>query len=368
MLKLYKILFVVLCACVVGTACRANTESDDYLSFLQASEQIKNLDEGDESVAVMNDSKQLKALLEKLNWGESEDSERREIYQKLQSAVQSFEAEENAENSQSIDEKKQKLQEAKDEENSLVNRTIGALGIGATGIGGMQLASGLAEKQADEDAEQSMKAYLATFICKYGDKRVQGGTMNVELPGGNDLLPLVTEYRKLASDLKLRKEALELMPGIESEIINDKAVSGLYDDENLTRSDGVYTSLARALTDASSKDAADWEAQKQEAQDKIKKGATIAAVGAVGSLLANLAFNSSKRGVVVGEIKKVNYDVRDLLTQALDNCNATILDAKLKIEEGTDDFSEADRATIQNMGYLSGIDDLEQLQGHILCN
>ena len=365
---IHKFLFVCLCACFIGTGCYANADTDDYSEYLYASEQLKELDNGDDSVVVINDTKQLKALLENINWAESKDTERRTIYKKLQDMVQKLDDAQEENNQQEIDKKKQELQNAQDAEKSLANRTIGALGIGATGIGGMQLASGLAEQQADQDAEQAMRAYLATFTCQYGDNQVAGGTTDVELPGGNELMALVGQYTQLAADLKLRKQALGIAPGIESERIIDKANSGLYDDEGLDTVDGAYTSVARALTDTNSADAAEWEEQKQKTQEKIKTGATVAAVGAVGSLLANLTLNSAKRGIIAKEAKKINADVRDLLNEALDNCNAAILDAKLKIEDGTDDFSDADKAAIKDMEYLSSFDDLKQLQGHILCN
>ena len=50
-------------------------------------------------------------------------------------------------------------------EQSFANRMLGAAAIGAGGIGGMMLASGLAEMSADAAAEQDMAAYLATFKC-----------------------------------------------------------------------------------------------------------------------------------------------------------------------------------------------------------
>ena len=53
-------------------------------------------------------------------------------------------------------------------EQSLANRMLGAAAIGAGGIGGMMLASGIAEQRADADAERDMAAYLATFKCNYG--------------------------------------------------------------------------------------------------------------------------------------------------------------------------------------------------------
>ena len=75
-------------------------------------------------------------------------------------------------------------EEAKSREQSTANKMLTAATMAATGIGGMQLAQGLAEQKADAEAEAAMKAYLATFTCKYGNNHVNGGDMDVELPGG----------------------------------------------------------------------------------------------------------------------------------------------------------------------------------------
>jgi hypothetical protein len=147
----------------------------------------------------------------------------------------------------------------------------------ATGLGGMQLASGLAEQKADEEAETAMRAYLATFTCEYGDKRFAGGESAIELPGANILTPLVMEYKALAADLKARKAALGMQPGIESEEIIDVATAGLYDDENVGKTGGAYTSLSRALSGDETA-AAEWNAQREESAQKIKTGATVGGV------------------------------------------------------------------------------------------
>lgn len=216
------------------------------------------------------------------------------------------------------EEKEKKLNELRDnakamkeKEQSTENKLLGAAGIGATGIGGMQLASGLAEKNADEDAEMTMKAYLATFTCRYGEKRVAGGEVDIELPGGNELVSLYSEYVTLANDLKVRKQALGVKPGIESEAILDGATTGLYDDVGTGKTSGAYASLARALQDPNGEDAKLWAAQKQEAADKIKKGAITAGVGAVGSLVGNLIINSKAPKEKSAEIKRKYSKLED---------------------------------------------------------
>lgn len=139
---------------------------------------------------------------------------------------------------------------AKSREQSTANKILGAAAIGIGGIGGMKLMSGMAEQSADTTAEADMRAYLATFVCDYGQGRnIKGGDKNIEMPGGNDLISTANEYRALAADLKVRKTALGTQPGIESEVIYDIAETGLYDNMGVGRQSGAYTSLSRTLSD-----------------------------------------------------------------------------------------------------------------------
>lgn len=216
------------------------------------------------------------------------------------------------------EEKEKKLNELrdnakamKDKEQSTENKLLGAAGIGATGIGGMQLASAISEQNADQDAEMAMKAYLATFTCKYGDKRVNGGEVDVALPGGNELVSLYTEYVTLANDLKVRKNALGIKPGIEAEAILDSATTGLYDDVGVGKTSGAYASLARALQDPEGEDAKMWAAQKEETAKKLKTGAITAGVGAVGSLIGNLAINAKAPKEKSADIKRKYSKLQD---------------------------------------------------------
>ena len=187
------------------------------------------------------------------------------------------------------------LEQLKANETSLTNKTIDAGGIGVTGTGAMMTASALSEQAADSNIEKEMAAYLATFRCEYGSgKSVRGGENEVELPGGNDMFNLYAQYATLANDLKIRKESLGIKPGIESEIIIDKADTGLYDDVGTGIIAGSYVSVARALMNPTGADAIAWNAQKEETAEKLRTGIQVAATGAVGSLLANMKYNREK--------------------------------------------------------------------------
>ncbi len=217
-----------------------------------------------------------------------------------------------------IDKLKDNAQKMKEKEQSTENKLLGAAGIGATGIGAMQMLSASAEQSADQDAEAAMRAYLATFHCNYGmGKNIAGGEKQVELPGGNELVGLYAEYVNLANDLKVRKNALGMRAGIESESILDSATSGLYDDIALGKTSGAYTSLARAIMDPTGPDAIAWAAQKSDSADKLKTGAITAGIGALGSLAGNLAINSgdakkNKVNDIIAEFDKKKKIFQDL--------------------------------------------------------
>ena len=196
------------------------------------------------------------------------------------------------ESQKKIDELQKNADAMRETEQSTANKLLGGASIAATGIGGMQLASAIAENRADDAAERDMAAYLATFRCDYGAGRnIMGGETDVQLPGGNNLIESKQQFMELAADLKTRKDALEMTPGIESEVILDSATMGLYDDESLGITDGAYTSLSRALSDPDGADAAEWAQQRSDTKSQLTTGAVMAGVGIVGGVVGNLLIN-----------------------------------------------------------------------------
>ena len=189
-----------------------------------------------------------------------------------------------------------KYEDAKANEQSLANRTLTAVTTAATGIGGMELAQGLAEQKADKDAEMAMDAYIATMRCEYGNgKSVKVGTAEIELPGGNDpeMMKLRNEYFTLAQSLKERKEALGMKPGIESEIVLNKAQMGLYDDENTGITSGVYASLYRAKM-GNETDQAKLQEMKDASKKRVIGGAIAVGAGIVGGIVGNQIINGKR--------------------------------------------------------------------------
>lgn len=345
--KIHKFLFLILCACVVGTGCYA----DDVSDIIRDSKRLSSAQQGDKSAEIFDDIDYLKSLLESFDWANSSDPQRRELYKKLENTVREIEDAETDTDQDALDEKRADAKAAKEREQSTANKLLGGATMGAMGLGGMELASALSEKQVMEDAEQTMKAYLATFTCRYADDGiVRGGEVDIELPGGNELLPLVTEYKQLAADLKARKQALDIAPGIETEEIIDKANSGLYDDESTGTTDGVYTSVSRALQNENSEDAKEWAADKEAIDKKIKTSTTVVAVTAVASIAANLAINNKKKTEVASRADTTRKEVRNILDEIIKNCNAEI------------EASDSD-----NVHLLTGYEDLGELEGHPIC-
>lgn len=209
----------------------------------------------------------------------------------------------------------------KEIENSFENRMLGATGMATMGIGGMQLATAMTEDRADEAAEQQMKAYLATFSCTYADgKRFSGGETAIELPGGNELINLYSEYVGLANDLKTRKEALGLRAGIESQSILDNATSGLYDDIATGKTSGAFTSLARALSDPNGADAAAWAAQREETAKQKKTALATIGIGAVATVAGNLLINRNnekeRSAEILEKYEEATKGIDSILKQA----------------------------------------------------
>ena len=187
----------------------------------------------------------------------------------------------------------ERYNEAKENEQSLANRTLTAATTAATGLGMMTAASARAEQKADADAEQDMSAYLATFKCEYGrGLTAKAGNEEITLPGGNELLEYYSEYKSLADNLKNTKKALGLRPGIEQEIVYDKAQSNLYKYSSTGITQGAFTSLSRALTDTEGADAEKWNTQKEESSQKLKGGAVAAGAGVAGGVVGNAAMNT----------------------------------------------------------------------------
>ena len=136
-----------------------------------------------------------------------------------------------------IAELKKKAKDAKDTEQSKANKMLGGITMAATGIGGMQLAQGLAEMKADNEADADMDAYMKTVWCGIGGMRtVEHNTSGTTPEESRRLVDARLEYATLAQKMKTAKENLGMAPGIESELTID--TSALYQGRG-TDTDGI---------------------------------------------------------------------------------------------------------------------------------
>ena len=194
------------------------------------------------------------------------------------------------------DERIKKLEEdyknAKERETSVANRILSGATIAATGLGGMELARGIAEQSVDRDAAADMAAYMATFQCKIGDNgnKINGGDMGITTPGANQLINLYQSYVDLAASVKARKADLGLRPGIEADVVLDKSATGLYDDKGNGVQNGTYASLYRAARGNQS-DIDKLAEQSDASTNRVQIGGTAAGVGAVGGAVGNVLIN-----------------------------------------------------------------------------
>ncbi|MFQ6777882.1 MAG: hypothetical protein ACLRFI_01115 [Alphaproteobacteria bacterium] len=247
-----------------------------------------------------------------------------------------------AEQMKKIKEAEDNYDTAKEKEKSLANRTLTAATTVATGIGGMELAQGLAEQNADKDAQQDMDAYMQTFSCSYdGGKKYNRGE-TVELPGGNQLFSLYQEYKNLAADLKIRKDALEMRPGIESEIIFDKVDMGLYDNKGRGIENGSYASLYRAANGNDADKTALEEMQETSAK-RVKAGAIVAGAGAAIGIVGDKLINDVDWNAIKEKKNnsKENKDKINAFVQGLKSAGMTNTD-ELKSGLSRFDFSLVD--------------------------
>ena len=238
------------------------------------------------------------------------------------------------EKKKALEEKQKAYDEAKANEQSLQNRTLTAVTTAATGIGGMELAMGLAQQSADKKADADMDAYIATFRCTYGNgKQVKGGPEEIELPGGNDqnMMNLRAQYIALAADLKERKAALDMTPGIESEEILDKSQMGLYDDENIGVTGGAYASLYRAKALESEEDQAKIDEEKDASKKRVIAGGVLVGAGTVIGVGGNMLLNNDEIKEKIKELKEKRDEKKE--EKALEKLKACLKEGGAKNTE-----------------------------------
>ncbi len=196
-----------------------------------------------------------------------------------------------------------------DNAQSWANKGTTALSTLMTGEGAMMAARAIAEQKADKKAEEQMAEWISKMGCEYGNGQQVNLGKEETLPVG-DLAKYYAEYKQLADKLKETKTALNLRPGIESEVLYDRAETGLYQYANAERQSGGFTSLSRALMNPEGADAEQWNAQRAETNRDLWVGGTLATVGLAGSYIANRAINKDH----VKKYKELEEKFREIKT------------------------------------------------------
>ena len=340
----------------------AEMSSDDI-------ENVANIMENQEDQTVV----QYESCMLRMGWDNSSQEYRSEIFEKIKDLKDALK--------QNLEELSDNAKAMEENEQSLANRTLTAVTTAAMGLGSMELARGLSEQKADKKAEQDMTAYIETFRCEYGNgKSVKFGAEPIELPGGNDetIMNLRNEYFNLATSLKERKEALGLKPGIESEVVLDKSQIGLYDDENIGITNGVYTSLYRAKALDNENDQTKIDEEKEKSEKRVKYGAIATAAGAVIGIVGNQILNHDKHNrskEILAKREDIKRELSDVMQFEINDCNAKIKEKKdwakekkrtseYRSNQGLRDFVKE----IESLQYLNKEDDIKKLMDHPICN
>ena len=312
---------------------------------------------------------QYESFMLEMGWDNGEEH-RKEIFEKISALKDALK--------QNLEELSDNAKAMAENEQSFANRALTAATVAATGIGGMELMRGLAEQSADSDAAAAMADYITTMQCEYANgKIVKAGRDEIELPGGNDekMMAYRNEYFGLASDLKARKDALGMKPGIESEEILDNRNLGLYDDENTGITSGSEASLYRAQMLDSEKDKSKLDDAAAASKRRVVGGAVAAAAGAVIGIVGNHMINKDVKNRA-DEILAKRADIKQQLDEVfqfeIDDCNAKIQQTKewANEQKHTDEYKQNSglRDWVSEIEQMEFIDNLEKLKDHPICD
>ncbi len=188
--------------------------------------------------------------------------------------------------------------------NEMLTGLLGAgtdgVSVGAAGIGGSMLMSGMAEQNQDELAKIAASANLSSITCSIGNRaNIPLDSNSVFADGGNELMELYAEYTTISTRTKNSKTALNMAPGIESEVVMDKSTMGLYDDEGGTALNSTFASMSDAVRNPNDDNATQINQQSEDARKKVTTGAIVGAGGLAfgvgGDILTNVLENKQSK-------------------------------------------------------------------------
>ncbi len=155
-----------------------------------------------------------------------------------------------------------------------------AITVGATGIGGSMMAAGIAEQNQDELAKLKAAGNISTIKCGYGSVQdIAIDTMGISLDNGNALIDLYGEYQTIANRVKNSKESLGMLPGIESEVVFDKANSGLYDNTGSGAINKSFAAASESVRNPTGQNAEQFQSQQDESAKQKTTGMVVGGAG-----------------------------------------------------------------------------------------
>lgn len=205
---------------------------------------------------------------------------------------------------------------------NMIDKAITGVSSASMGVGGMQLAQGLGEQAADSDATSQMQGYLSGLYCTYAGNRVSYGATGVQLNGGNELDLMREEFINKATALKDTKKQLGLRSGIESEVVMDRATTGLYQNEGTNRAASDFGRLSEALLDETGRDAQLIAAQQKTSQTRVTGGAIAVLGGAAVAIGGHTALDKLGASDKSAEIKEKYAKLQQSANETTNNLNA----------------------------------------------
>lgn len=148
--------------------------ADDADDVLLAAVAKDNYD----SEVVFEDVESLADLIQQLDWQNSNQPERRDLYQKLTNLLGEIDSIRKVSlqelEKQKIDDTQEAYDQARENEQSVENKLLGGVSMAAMGVAGMELASAVSEKNVMENAEMQFNAFASKLSTADTAKQVMG--------------------------------------------------------------------------------------------------------------------------------------------------------------------------------------------------
>ena len=174
--------------------------------------------------------------------------------------------------------------EARENELSRQNRTLTAATMAATGIGGMQLARGMAEQRADQHGADTMDAYLRSIRCGIGVNRNLTLGEQGTAPGRSaEFGDAVMEAVMLAQQISNARNHLGMHPGMEEDFLNMIDTSMLFTGRG-SDTEGFANRF----------DTAQERLDSGAARDRMAAGGAMVGGGVAGGIAGNQMINHGR--------------------------------------------------------------------------